>query len=423
MYNRILFATALFIASVCSGSFAQAQMVDCDIFLKGSHLEIGINSNGAFGTSVEAPAGYHANITDTLFNDCTFMSPQVFQDLGFVADPNLTNWSNYYGDFILPGNPREGWAIEDGSGTATAYSYNYYTGTSGFSGSLTGANVAYITSGTKLKGSWSGAFHSTLNVNQVTTIDTVNLYLMVHVGFYNTGTTPDSFYYLRTINPHNDEVLSSNPNTKAKIEHQLPNPDGLVVVSATGIADTMAYIALGTRDPRAKCFIIKDSTLPGPGTLASIWAGDVAHYNYTDTLSGNHGIGLVYKIGLGPGDSSFLDYGYSFKGGVIDTVLDSSLIDTTTGGGGTLKSPGFIVANGPAIFPNPSHGLIYLTGLNSSDQIEVFDMVGREINPAIIQYGKGSFKVSLATYASGTYYVFVRDENGKIVSRQKVLKD
>ena len=402
---------------VLSAGYTNAQMVDCDIFLKGNHMEVGINSNGAFGTSVAAPTGYHVTVTDTLYNDCTYMSYQIFQDLGFVVDPNLTGWTSYYGDYILPGNPREGWAIEYGAGTATAYSYNYYTGTSGFSGPLIGANTAYSTISGTLKGTWNGSFHSTLNVNQVTTVDITKLYLMVHVGFYNTGTTLDSFYYLRTINPHNDQVTTSNPNTRSKIVHQLPNPGGLVVVEATGIADTLAYIALGTKDPRAKCFIIKDSTLPGPGTLASIWAGDITHYIYSDTLSGDHGIGLVYKIGVGPGDSSFLDYGYSFKGSIIDTVLDTSLHSGGGGGGGTLKTGLSSADQTISLYPNPVNSELNISGIKAQDKISIYDITGRLIASADYINSKNVATLSVGLLQPGIYMAIVRDASNNIIKR------
>jgi len=414
--------TFILIAAVLAGlaTTATAQLVDCDIFLKGNHMEIGIASNGAFGASIEAPVGYHANVTDTLYNDCTFMSFQVAQDLGFVADPNLTGWTSYYGDFIMPGNPREGWAMENTSGAGTAYSYNYYTGASAFTGPLSGANTTYTATGGTLKGSWTGAFDS-IAVNQVTTIDTGNLYLLVHVGFYNAGSAPDSFYYLRFINPHNEQVTSSNPNTRAKIEHQLPNTFGLVVVSATGLTDTLAYLALGTRDPRARCFIAKDSSLPGPATLRSIWTGDTA-YNYTDTLTGNHAIGLVYRITLGPGDSSYLDYGYSFKGGIIDTVLDTALHGTGGGGGGTLATNHIAQDNVTTLYPNPAGDYAYISGVSATDNVIVYDITGREMNIAGVSMNKAVVALPLHGLASGSYIVVVRDGSGAQKGRHVLSK-
>ncbi len=423
MKKGLLLSGISLVAFIAFSGIANAQLVDCDIFLKGSHMEIGINNNGAFGSSIEAPAGYHPNVSDTMNNDCPPTSNFSLQ-IGFVADPNLTNWASYYGDYIMATNPREGWAMENSTaGTGTAYSYNYYATTSGYTGPISGSNISCLSTGSTIKGYWGGAYDS-INVNQVTTIDTTKLYLMVHVGFYNAATTPDSFYYLRFINPHNNWAITSNYNTKAKIVHQLPNPDGLVVVSATGITDTLAYIALGTRDPRAKCFIMKDSTMPGPGTLASIWAGDVAHYNYTDTLSGNQGIGLVYKINLGPGDSSYLDYGYSFKGGIIDTVLDTSLHSGGGGGGGGTLNTHIASGNqGIDVYPNPAHNLVYVTGLIDGQNITVYDLVGREIMPVINQSGKGAYTVSVGDFAAGTYVIVIKDAFGKVVSGHTIVKN
>jgi len=417
----------IFLAAIlCATHHVKAQMVDCDVFLQGNHLELGINSNGAFGTNHQAPVGYHANVSDTLFDACGTFSSEHYQDLGFVVDPNNTGWTSYYGDYIMPGNPREGWAISDsaGLGTATAYSYNWYTSTAGFTGPLMGANTGWTSGGGVIKGYWSGTYSSTLNINQIVTIDTGNLFLLIHVGFYNTGTTPiDSFYYVRTINPHNEAVLTSNLSTRNKIEHQLPNPDGLVVVSATGLTDTNNYLALGTMDPRAKCFITRDSTLPGPGTFASIWAGDTANYNYSDTMTANQSIGIIYKISVGAGDSLFLDFGYAFKPGIIDTVLDTSLIDSGGGGGGgILKTPALTNVQHITAYPNPATDMLNITGLASGDLVLVYDILGRLVAEDSQPILKGVNTISTGNLPAGIYILIVRDSNGNALARIPVSK-
>ena len=96
-----------------SAGNANAQLVDCNIYLKANHLEIGINNNGAIGSSYNPPSGYHTNTTDTMYNDCTTFSFNSIQGLGFTCDANGDGWStgtpNYYGDFVMANKPREGW--------------------------------------------------------------------------------------------------------------------------------------------------------------------------------------------------------------------------------------------------------------------------------------------------------------------------
>jgi len=441
MKHISLLRLSLFVTLVFGVGNLNAQLVNCNVFLQGSHMEIGINSNGAFGSSAAAPTGYHPDVSDTLYNVCTSTTWELPPEIGFVVDAAEDGWTTgtppYYGDFIMPGNPREGWAISDSDTTASAYSYYFYLGPSGYRGPLSGTNTAYTASGGTLAGTWSGMFHDSLAITQTTTIDTGNLFLIVHVGFRNIGTvTTDSFYYLRAINPHTDEISSGGgPGNLNKVEHQMPDVGNLSVVSATGTTDTNAYLALGTNDPRAKCFIVKDSTLPGPGTLASMYAGDTAHYQYSGSLTGNQGLGLVFKISLGPGDSTYLEYGYSFKASIIDTILDTLLaIDTTTvvdttgdsTGTGTdssyLYAHNLKAANAPAIYPNPTNDLVNITGLNPGDKTELFDIIGKPVEQNELSTLQGINKLSVGYLPPGVYILIIRDANGNVRSRFHVQK-
>ena len=47
------------------------QIITNNVFMQGQYVEVGVSQCGCFGTSVTAPAGYHAN----------------YGGLGFVADP------------------------------------------------------------------------------------------------------------------------------------------------------------------------------------------------------------------------------------------------------------------------------------------------------------------------------------------------
>ena len=422
---KIFTAAALLLPA----AHTQAQLVDCNVFLQGNFMEIGINNNGAFGTSFAAPAGYHPTTADTMWSDCGGTTFYVVQELGFVVDAGRDGWSTgtppYYGDYVMRDNPREGWAIEDSTTDATAYSYNYYLGPSGYTGPLTGASTAYTAGGGIQQGAWAGQFNGgtdSLAITQTTTIDVATLYLRVHVGFRNTASAATgSFYYLRSINPHTDEATSGNPANLNKIEHQLPNADGLVVVSATGTSDTNAYVALGTRDPRAKCFIMKDSTLAGPSSLASIWAGDAA-YQYSDTLTGNYGIGLIFKLelGPGPGDSLDLDFGYSFKSSVIDTVLDSSLIDSGIIVIGTLGAHNIGNTRNIVVYPNPASDLVNINGMMKGDSYTLYDVTGRQLLTATA--AQGATILNMAGMPAGVYMVLVKDATGSTLATKPLTK-
>lgn len=421
MKKAFLLNVAGIAAILFSAGSINAQIIDCNIFMQGTYLEVGINNNGAFGTSADAPTWYHANVYDTMYNPCTG-SYSVPLGLGFVADPARDGWGTgspaYYGDFIMPGTPHEGWGISDLSGTGYAYaSYYDVSGASGYSGPLTGANTTYTIIGTTKQAVWTGQLTTdTLLITQTTTIDTTNLFFLVHIDFVNGGSsTIDSFYYMRTVNAHNDEVASSNPNTMNKIEHQLPNTSNLSVVSAKGTVYTDMYMELGTNDLRAKAFIIKYTPLP-TGTFASIYYEDTANYMYADSLLANTGMGLVFRIPtMGPGGSTSIDYGYAFKGGLLDSVLQDTSISLAT-------KPVKNKTQHVSVYPNPTSDIVNVAGLNTGDRVTLYDIMGRTIGEKQIAQGQTAQAITTGQLATGIYILVVKDAAGNELTRVPVSK-
>src|SRR6476661_1290176 len=94
-----------FIVCICCAVAVNAQIVSSNCFLQGQYVELGIGPCGTFGTTVNAPAGYHPRGGG---------SGNAFK-LGFVADHQKDGWAagspNYCGDYFVPGSPEEGWGI------------------------------------------------------------------------------------------------------------------------------------------------------------------------------------------------------------------------------------------------------------------------------------------------------------------------
>ena len=95
-------AVSLASDSVCkttsssSSEVAGAGPCTGDIFLKGSHVEVGIHSVASYGTQYNAPVS----------------SAYGSQRLGFIADYDKDGWGGspgYAGDYFVPGAPVEGW--------------------------------------------------------------------------------------------------------------------------------------------------------------------------------------------------------------------------------------------------------------------------------------------------------------------------
>ena len=64
--------TLFFILSLLISGRAFAQMVGDNVFLQGAYVEVGVAPNGGFGTTANAPAGYHPNNPGDFFLRSSF---------------------------------------------------------------------------------------------------------------------------------------------------------------------------------------------------------------------------------------------------------------------------------------------------------------------------------------------------------------
>ena len=318
---------------------------DC-VFLQGKYVEIGIAPNGGFGSTLPAPSGYHPYNVGAGYSfwdpgsSTTTSSSETPNCLGFVADYGRDGWTvgspPYYGDFYLPGDPQEGWAIQIGATGAVDQAYipaYEVTGASGFTGGLSGTSLSYSSSGGISKGVWLGR-DGALVIRQTTTLDTNKLYFTVNVILTNTGATAlNNIYYMRTVDPDNVETRDAGVfTTNNTITYQLPSPGNKVLVSATDnvtLFPQHSYLGLGTKDCRAKCMIFGGSSggLAPAFSLSACYAGTSTGYYYTAGTSylDDVGIGLCYNIGtIGAGDSTSLTYTYILNAAYIDSALDAT---------------------------------------------------------------------------------------------------
>jgi len=347
-YALLLLAGSLFTSK---GTFAQ-MVGDCD-FLQGNYVEVGVSPSGSFGTTVTAPAGYHVNsgCASTFTDPATGASFSAVGSLGFVADPAMDGWTTgtpypYWGDYFVPGDPQEGWSIQVNGQEGDAWTPNFsggspYSNTLG--ASMTGTTFSYYTTPTTKVGVWRGTVTGTypLQITQTTTVYTNKLYFTIHVVIKNTGgSAAPGLYYLRTVDPDNGEPEDGSFTTSNTIQYQLPNANNDVMVTATDPTYSEAFMGLGTRDCRAKCFIIPYSLTPGYN-LNALYNETASGYFYTqgDNDVNDEGIGLVYNLGsLAAGDSTDLTYAYVLRAADLDSAL--AITSPTIYANGALLSLG-----------------------------------------------------------------------------------
>ncbi len=423
---------------------ANAQMVGADVFLKGHYVEVGIGNLGFYGSAGTAPAGYHPHLVGST-------SP-----LGFVADPNMTGWdtstvspiTHYMGDYFLPGAPVEGWELQFDSTRCHAYNSG---GTTAFTCSdpslssvATGSNTSYTTSGSQVIGTWNGIVDS-IGVTQVTTLDTNDFYFTVKVTLTNMSSAPiDNIYYIRTLDPDNDETWpGGNFSTNNQITYQMPDTMHASVVTATGVSTPTSIMALGTADSNSTAIVYTTWPIDIHQDLSSLYSHSYTTGAWYDTTNhyGDYAVGIVIKVPhlasvdssadsvarttstttMHPANTASFTYFYAFTASAIDSAI------AATSPYSSVTAPRLTVTNVNAVadinvYPNPSKNVLNVTGLNTTDNLVLYDMMGRTVaqNWTVSAHSINSFSVS--NLQIGAYILVVTDANGNVRSRIPVQK-
>ncbi len=422
----------LFIA--CSAIKASAQMDSCNVFLQGNHVEIGISPVGSYGSSVGTPAGYHGNIT----NGCGHNSPCGYSvgsnHLGFVADIDRDGWStgtpNYFGDYFLPGSPYEGWELAIGGSVVRAINDDTaYVG----SLSASGSNVTYSNVGGVITSTWEGMVDS-VQLTQVTTIDTGSLYFTTQVILTNFSVSPvNNIYYFRSLNPNNEEVETGNFININTISHQSTDT---TVVTATGTTYSTDILGLGTTDINAHCLVYENWPLPDTTPLSALYNETYSDpgtiYTQGATNTEDYAIGLVFSIphlatvdsaadsvgrttasaGMHPANTATFTFFYSFG----QPGMDSALSALSKHSSAALAIKNINAATAIKVCPNPATNFVNVSGLNPGDQLSLTDMMGR----TYALNGTGRYPVG--SFVPGNYILTITDGDGNVRSRLSLQK-
>ncbi len=325
------------------GNSVSGQIVGTDCFLQGNWVEVGINMMGGFGTCT-SPATYH---THACCGGLTTFTPGVAMDMSY--DPNHDGWGigspALMGPYSQPGYPQEGWAIQVG---ATEYRNGAWGATCTGEYDVPGTISAYSSVAGRMTSTWSGTIVG-LRINQETRIDTQASWIVMTTYIYNTTAAPIAdIYFERTLDPDNTSYWSGTPVTRNKIVHQNDDPTHRVMVSANGESAAVpgvapaydsvnSYLALATRDCRARCCVI--AGLSPTTTPSSLWADIPLAFpplgSGSVVLGGakgqsnlqDEGISLIYNLGtIAAGDSAVISYAYIFD---RDISIDSAFPDPT----------------------------------------------------------------------------------------------
>ena len=309
-----------------------------DAFIQGTSVEIGVELSGGYegGNSVPPVTG-----TPWHFRGAVGLS-------GFVADPLVSGWTNYNGDFYTPGSPENGWGILIGS-SAAGLQLNCNR-----SGSLNnfgiGNTIAYLNNAGAKTVCWSGAAVSGTNnitANITYSLGIGNLYYTTTVRLTNNsaGTIPEMYYY-KNLDPDNNQSIGAGFVTTNSIVSQ---PSGL---GSCGIA------AVQATQPSGAGFGASYMALAGVGLDFRVSKGGFSNrngfniWNAVIPLNGVPGtvttadeaISISYKIqSFLPGTSRFFSFVTVLRATDINLALGSLLAVSypgATASGGSACTPG-----------------------------------------------------------------------------------
>lgn len=342
-----------------AGITAEAQIVGANAFMKGTYVEVGVNTCGAYGSNALPPAGYH---------------PTEFSGLGFVADSDMDGWTtgtpDYCGDYFVPGSPVEGWEIQIGGSVYT--NTDQYCWTSEIPGDVT----SYDYSAGVYSVVWEGEIASEdVTVTQTTTLPENARYFVTRILICNDGPTDlTDVYYKRNVDPDQDQPWSWDFTTYNEIVYQPPtDPDALV--TAEGLTYG-CFLGMGARDENARvsfgCFSTTD------GTPAQAWAGTAVcpwsgGYSASGSNTADCATQVTFKIPLiAAGECQCIAFAYILDADDLDDALEATTSIGVAADGVDISAEGItLVCPGDSVHLNIIGGEDYewtwtpTTGLDS----------------------------------------------------------
>lgn len=311
-----IICTVLLIFLLCAINL-RGQIISGNCFIQGQYVELGIGPCGTFGTTINAPAGYHPRGGST----------NPFR-LGFVADQGKDGWAigapNYCGDYYVPGTPEEGWGL-------TVNGINYNNNLLCVLSNVMGNITEYRNDGSVITGVWRGNINA-LTITSKTLVPVNKLYFLTEVTLKNNGAdTLRDVYYMRNIDPDNEQTISGIYTTLNTIVNQNPNADNKAVVTAQGLLFG-CFVALGTRDCRAKVTHGGFSNR----SAANAW-NCVNPHICSGSATADEAITISFKLGdLLPGQQTSLKFVNVLNLADLDEAVD-------------LTGPSFVIGNTDAI--------------------------------------------------------------------------
>lgn len=424
MKKSILLATALAVGTFTG---VHAQIVSGVSFLKGSWLQLAVSDCGTYtsgsdGAIVAAPGSYNENTIDG--------------SLSFTNDVTQDGWNigvpDQCGDFVMPGSPEEGFAIQiGGAGTVYAntqpwcYNYNMFVANApGFPGN----NVTNVNAGTTRKTLWQGV-NTDLNLAVAQTtfwLASKQSYITV-VDICNDGDDITNLFYARNADPDNDQLTTGDFTTANNAKKQYAAA-GYAQVTAGSVSGSPCYMAYVSADPRAK---VSHGNF-AMGEPSDMWLGAAGYTQTAGIVAADQAIQISFKIDSLPNNACDC---FTYSTMLTPDGLTNQLTLTTTACAtiGTLarygeevlddylNDPDAFLNNEMMAFPNPSNGAFTVNLF----EIEHANLVVTNTLGEIVYSANDVSKfvpVVLENAPTGLYFVNAYYGDGKVITKTIVVE-
>ena len=297
-----------------------------DAFLQGDYIEVGISSDGAFGSNDVAPAGY----------------VQSGSQLGIIGDRDKDGWATYDGDYVLAGTFEEGWGVHVGG---TDYNNNNI-----LASQITGSLSNFVDTGTSQSVDWNGNV-SGLDIDAAYNVNKSGQFVEVYVYLTNTtGSALNDVYYMRNVDPDNNANQSTPDGNKTTNTIISQGNDGSNIARVEATQSDGSYLGLVGFGDNARVTYggfsnrSAEDIYNGTGGLnqaGSFYADEAISlaFNYS-TIAAGETVALRYQYIIAPptgpgvdldldGSAGALGAGYQAtftEGGAAVTIADADAI-------------------------------------------------------------------------------------------------
>ncbi|MFT7588947.1 MAG: hypothetical protein ACI959_001161 [Limisphaerales bacterium] len=382
-------------------------------FLLDTYLEVGISECGTHITNSE-PFGSNSN---------------GFNGLGIVADPEQDGWdvgtlSNYCGDFVSPGSPVEGFAIEyDGTVKKNGGQCNSFLGDDFIGGNTLHSSTAIFSSNL-----WEGGTNDGIEVRQLSVVANGSRSIIHRIEICNqTGADISNMYYMRNADPDNSQPWTGSFATKNFTKGFSFGTGASAVARSIDIG--CEFLLLSADENATASY--GNFNIGTPSDAISGLAG----YNLTGSATADQAIQLTFDIGaVNDGDCACVAFAYvtDREEGIAAWKATKVACNTSLDGilgiseEGKLAEALFGSSNADlrakiSVYPNPANRtfIVDISGLNPElSVINLYNSIGALV---LTRQASSSTEPIQHNLPAGMYVINVESE-GKQHSTRIAIK-